>query len=151
MRYLIRALKYFIYFVIIFTLVMLIMSALGLVDPNPQAMFRDGWKSVWQIAALFFVIALVYPLTGFRKQEAIVPGEYDEIKDKVVSFMSSKGYELESEEGETMTFRLRSKVGQAFKMFEDRITMVKSPTGFEIEGLRKVIVRIISGLEYSFK
>ena len=40
MKYLFRALKYFVYFMVCFALIMAIMSALGLVDPNPQAMFR---------------------------------------------------------------------------------------------------------------
>ena len=65
--------------------------------------------------------------------------------------MESRGYRLESEEGETMKFRLRSKVSAFFKMFEDRITMVKEPGGFSVEGMRREIVRIISGLEHKFK
>lgn len=151
MKYLFRALKYFVYFMVCFALIMAIMSALGLVDPNPQAMFREGWKSVLQIAALFFVFSLVYPLTGFRKQAAIVPGDYPIIRNKVISYMESRGYELETEEGENMTFRLRSSFGRAIKMWEDRVTFIKDPGGFQVEGLRKVIVRLISGLEYTFR
>ena len=151
MKYVVRAIKYFIWFALILTLTMVIMAALGLVDPKPELMFREGMKSVWQIAILFAVLAFVYPMTGFRKQEAIIPGEYSEIRDKVVSFMESKGYYLETEEGENMTFRLSSKVGAIMKMLEDRITFIRTPDGFEVEGLRKVIVRIISGLEYKLK
>ena len=151
MRYLIRAIKYFVYFAVVLTITMAIMAALGLVDPDPQVMFRDGWKSVWQIAILFAVVSLVYPMTGFRRQEAIGPGEYSEVRDKVVKFMESKDYVLETEEGENMTFRLRSPFGRAVKMWEDRVTFIKEPGGFQIEGLRKVIVRLISGLEYTFR
>lgn len=151
MRYLIRAIKYFVYFAVVLTITMAIMAALGLVDPDPQVMFRDGWKSVWQIAILFAVVSLVYPMTGFRRQEAVVPGEYSEVRDKVVKFMESKDYVLETEEGEIMTFRLRSSLGRAVKMWEDRVTFIKEPGGFVVEGLRKVIVRLISGLEYTFR
>ncbi|MBR1927670.1 MAG: hypothetical protein IJ840_08010 [Bacteroidales bacterium] len=149
-KYLVRALKYFIWFALILCLTMAVMAALGLVDPQPELMFRDGIKSVWQIAALFAAIALVYPMTGFRTQDAIVPGEYSQIRGKVINFMESRGYILETEEGENMTFRLRSKFGAFMKMFEDRITMTRSMDGFKVEGLRKEIVRIISGLEYMF-
>jgi hypothetical protein len=128
-----------------------IMVALGVVDADPNLMFRDGMKSVWQITVLFFVVALVYPLTGFRKINAVVPGEYNEVRDKVVSFMESKGYYLETEEGEIMTFRLRSKVGAFLKMNEDRVTFVKEPGGFVVEGLRKVTIRLVSGLEYKVR
>ncbi len=151
MRYLIRSLKYFVWFVVILCITMGIMVALGVVEADPNLMFRDGMKSVWQIAALFFVVALVYPLTGFRKINAVVPGEYNEVRDKVVSFMESKGYYLETEEGEIMTFRLRSKVGAFLKMNEDRVTFVKEPGGFVVEGLRKVTIRLVSGLEYKFR
>ena len=151
MRYLIRSLKYFVWFVVILCIAMGIMVALGVVEADPNLMFRDGMKSVWQIAALFFVVALVYPLTGFRKINAVVPGEYNEVRDKVVSFMESKGYYLETEEGEIMTFRLRSKVGAFLKMNEDRVTFVKEPGGFVVEGLRKVTIRLVSGLEYKFR
>lgn len=151
MRYLIRSLKYFIWFTAILCITMGIMVALGVVEADPSLMFRDGIKSIWQIAALFLVVSLVYPLAGFRKNEAIIPGEYNEVRDKVVSFMESKGYALETEEGEMMTFKLRSKVAAFFKMNEDRVTFTKIPGGFELEGLRKVIVLLISGLEYQFR
>lgn len=151
MRYLIRSLKYFVWFTVILCITMGIMVALGVVDADPKLMFRDGMKSVWQIAALFFVVALVYPLTGFRKINAVVPGEYNEVRDKVVSFMESKGYYLETEEGEIMTFKLRSKVRAFLKMNEDRVTFVKEPGGFVVEGLRKVTIRLVSGLEYKFR
>ena len=151
MKYLVRAIKYFIWFTAILALTMFIMSVLGLVEATPEAMFREGTKSIWQIALLFLAVSLVYPMVGFRKEDAVIPGDYSEIWDKVVDYMEAKGYRLESEEGETMKFRLRSKVSAFFKMFEDRVTFVKEPGGFTVEGLRKEIVRIISGLEYKFK
>ena len=151
MKYLIRAVKYFIWFSIILTLTLVILAVLGVVEPDPQLMFKDGIKSVWQIAILFFVVALAYPLTGFRVMDAIIPGQYSEIRDRLLDYMESKGYELETEEGENLTFRLSSKFGRAMKMFEDRVTFIRSAEGFKVEGLRKVIVRLISGLEYKFR
>ena len=107
MRYLIRSLKYFIWFAVILSITMAIMVGLGLVEADFNLMFRDGIKSIWQIAALFLILALVYPIVGFRKQEAVVSGEYSEVREKVINFMESRGYYLETEEGEIMTFRLR--------------------------------------------
>ena len=151
MKYLIRAGKYFLWFSFFMALVLLIMSVLGLVEADPDLMFRNGTSSIKQIAILFAVIALTYPLVGFRTETAIIPGSYSQIRDKIVRFMESKGYLLETEEGEGMTFRLKSKFGRAMKMFEDRVTFTRSAEGFNIEGLRKEIVRIISGLEYMFR
>ena len=151
MRYLIRVAKYFIGFVVILAIVMAVMVALGQTEFNLDSMFRDGAKSLWQIAALFLVVALFYPLTGFRKQDAVVPGDYPEARNIVIKHMESRGYKLESEEGETLKFRLNSKVGAFFKMFEDRITFEKEPGGFRVEGLRREVVRIISTLEQKIK
>ncbi len=151
MKYLVRSVKYFIWFALILAIIMMIMGFLGIVEFNLESMFRDGMKSVWQIVILFAVVALVYPLTGFRKYDVIIPGEFSEIRDKFLRIMESKDYVLETEEGEDMTFRLRSKALRAFKMFEDRITFTRTPTGFEAEGLRKIVVRIVSALEYAFR
>ena len=137
MKYLIRAVKYFIWFSIILTVTIAILAVLGVVEPDPQLMFKDGIKSVWQIAILFFVVALAYPLTGFRVMDAIIPGQYSDIRDRLLDYMESKGYD--------------SKFGRAMKMFEDRVTFTRSAEGFKVEGLRKVIVRLISGLEYMFR
>lgn len=151
MRYLIRVVKYFIWFIIILAIMLAILVALGEAEFNLQSLFRNGTDSLWQIAILFFVLALIYPLTGFRKLETVVPGEYPEARNIVIKHMESRGYRLESEEGETMTFKLNSKVGALFKMFEDRITFEKEPGGFRVEGLRREVVRIISTLEQKIK
>ena len=151
MKYLVRAVKYFIWFAFILALLMTIMALLGVVEPDPQSMFRDGMKSVWQIAILFAVLALVYPLSGFMKKEVVIPGDYSGIRDGVIKCMESRGYVLETEEGENMTFRLSSKAARAFKMFEDRITLTRTPGGFQAEGLRKIVIRIAGALEYHFR
>ena len=151
MRYLIRVVKYFIWFIIILAVIMAILVALGETELNLQSMFRDGANSLWQIAILLFVLALIYPKTGFRKVGTVVPGEYPEARNIVIKHMESRGYRLESEEGETLTFRLKSKFGAFCKMFEDRITFEKEPGGFRVEGLRREVVRIISTLEQKIK
>ncbi|MBQ6254147.1 MAG: hypothetical protein IJK05_05820 [Bacteroidales bacterium] len=150
MKYLIRSVKYFIWFALILTITMVIMSLLGLVELNLDSMFKDGVKSVWQIAALFLVLAFVYPVSGFMKKDVLIPGEYQDIRDGVIKIMESKGYMLETEEGENMTFRFRSWAMRAFKMFEDRITLTRTPRGFHAEGLRRIVVRIVGTLEYAF-
>ena len=65
--------------------------------------------------------------------------------------MHERGYVLESEEGENMTFRLQSPVMRLFRMLEDRITFTRCGTGFELEGPVKDLVRIASALESRFR
>lgn len=151
MKYLVRAIKYFFWFSILFALIMVALVLLGIADSSPELMFRDGWKSVAYIAVLFGAVAAFYPIFGFITKDVVIPGGYSDIRDGVVEVMESRGYRLESEEGEDMTFRLRSKVSAIFKMLEDRITLTRTEGGFAAEGLTKEVVRIAGALEYRFR
>ena len=73
---------------------------------------------------------------------------WDEIREKTVSFMKERHYELESESPEKVTFRLKGVAGKLSKMYEDRLTFINGPEGWTVEGLRKDVMRITSGLEH---
>lgn len=151
MQYIRRAVKSFFYFLSILVIILAILVALGMVEANLETMFRNGYDSIWQIAILLLLFAIAYPFFGFMSKETIVPGSYEEIRQGVIDFMDSRGYVLEKEDGENMTFRLRSKVNRMSRMFEDRITLTRSITGFTMEGLRKDVVRLCYGLEDKFR
>lgn len=151
MRYLIRAVKYFFYFLILLVVIMAVMVAIGAVEADINTMFRNGTQSLWQIAAMLVVFGAIYPFFGFTKKETIVPGEYSEIREGVIMYMLSRGYYLEKEEGENMFFRASGPLNRTFRMFEDRISMTRSFTGFTMEGLRKDVMRLSMGLEHKFR
>ncbi len=151
MKYLVRAVKYLIWFCLILAIMIAILKVSGSAGDSVGEMFRGGYRSLLQIAALFVVFAALYPLTGFRKQYAVIPGEFKDIREGIVDYMASKGYVVESENGEDMTFRLRSKGAAAAKMWEDRLTFTRQQGGYDIEGLRRDVVRIVGGLEYRFR
>ena len=151
MKYLIRAIKYFFYFIIILCVIMAALVLLDFVEADPQVMFRSGWKSVGEILLLFGVVAAVYPKVGFTKRDARISGEYSSIRPEIISHMESRGYRLESEVGENLTFRLRNRLSAVTRMLEDRITMTRDLGGFQIEGLTKDVTRIVGGLEYRFR
>ena len=65
--------------------------------------------------------------------------------------MEEKGYRLEKEDGENLTFRLKNPINRLSRMYEDRITFTRTVSGFQLEGLRKDVVRIVYGLEYKFR
>ena len=100
---------------------------------------------------LFAFVSAFYPRFGFIKRSAIINGEFSDIRGGIIEYMEARGYRLESENGENMTFRLRSKFSALVKMMEDRITMTREMGGFEVEGLTKEVVRIVGGLEYKFR
>ena len=151
MKYLRRSVKYFFYFAILFVIIMVLMVALGAVEADIDLMFTKGYESLWQIALMLVVISAAYPYFGFMKKETIIPGEYAGIRGGIIAYMEERGYMLVSEEGENLRFRSRSVVRRIFRMFEDDITMTRSFTGFTMEGLRKDLVRLSSGLEYKFR
>lgn len=148
MQYLVRAIKYFFYFLIVLVLVMTVLVLIHAVEADPEKMFRNGTDSLWQMGAMLVVFGAIYPFFGFTKRETIVPGEYSEIRGGVIKFMESRGYELEKEEGENIYFRQKSIVNKIFRMYEDRISMTRSFSGFTMEGLRKDVIRLSLGLEY---
>ena len=152
MKYIIRADKYFFYFFILLAIMLGILVLAHVTDANNiEELFKDGYNSLVKIAIMFGCISAIYPLFGFQKKDAIVPGEYREIRTSVIEFMESRGYRLESEQEQNLTFRYRSPVNRFFRMFEDRITMTRSISGFEVEGLRKDVIRIVYGLEQKMK
>lgn len=147
MRYIIRAIKYFFYFVIIVALILLVLSLSGMISNDPEMIFRNGYDSYWQIAVMFAVVAAFYPMFGFYRKTVLIPGEFSEIKATIVKAMEERGYVLENTDGENMTFRSKSLWGKIRGMFEDRITFTRRMTGYEIEGLRRDIVRLSYYLE----
>lgn len=151
MQYLRRAVKYFFYYLIILIIILVALVALKIVEADISVMFRNGYDSLWQIGLMLVFFGGIYPFFGFWKRETVVPGEYSEIRDKVVSYMESRGYVLETEEGENLTFRQRNPVNKALRMYEDRVTLTRSYAGFTMEGLRKDITRLATGMEYRLR
>ena len=146
LQYIIRAINYFFYFTILLTLIMTVLILTHFVDGNIETMFVNGYDSIWQIALMFAVIAAVYPYFGYVKKSFSLPGEYSELRDKIIQYMESRGYRLESEKGENMTFRNRNLLKRLTRMFEDRISLTRILGGFEIEGLRKDCIFMRWGL-----
>ena len=151
MKYIVRAVKYFISVCVLATLVILIMVLLGYSALNPDELFVQGWKSIAYIALMFAVISAVYPLFGYKKRLAGALGDFAGLSPGVISYMEEHGYVLESEDDEKMTFRSRSLLRRIFRVWEDRITIEKTLGGFEVEGLTRDVSPIVYGLEYKFR
>lgn len=147
MRYALRAVKYFIYLCVLVAIMIGILIAVGYAEADINSLFKKGYESLLMIAVMFAALSAIYPLFGFMKKSVIIPGEYSEIRDTVVNTMNERGYDLESEEGENMTFRKRGSAARLLKMFEDRITLERDITGFRMEGLRKDVVRLGYAIE----
>lgn len=150
-KYIVRAVKYFFYFSFLLVIFMTILVCAHVVDGNIETMFRGGYNSLLQIGLMFACVAAVYPIFGFVRKSAIIPGDFREIRQGIIDAMEERGYRLESEDGENMTFRNGSFLNRLTRMFEDRITFTRELGGFCLEGLRKDTIRIVYGLENRFR
>lgn len=150
MKYVVRAIKHFFCFVVLLTVIMGIFILAGLVEPAPESLFRDGWNSVLQILGLFALVSAVYPKIAYATRTATVPGETSETRNGIVSLMEERGYVLEKTEGENMSFRLSSPLGRFRRLWEDRVTFIRTIDGYALEGPNKDIVRLVNALEMKF-
>ena len=151
MKYIVRAVKYFISVCVLAALIILVLVLLGYVSSDVDVMFQKGWKSIGYIAIMFAVVSAIYPRFGYKKRLAGALGDFADLRPGVVSYMEEHGYVLESEDEEKMTFRSRSVLNRIFRVWEDRVTIEKTLGGFEVEGLTRDITRIVYGLEYKFR
>lgn len=151
MKYLVRSLKYFVYLTIILVLIILILVKLRLANSDLSEMFVNGYDSLWQIALIIAAFSAVYPKFGFSSRNARLAGSDAEIRPGVTEVMEDHGYRLEKEEEGKMSFIKRAPLSRALKMWEDRITLIRTIDGYSVEGLTKDIVRIISALEYRYR
>lgn len=150
MTYLRRAVKYFFYYIIILALILTALSLTHMVEGGIETMFRNGWKSVAEVLALFAVVAAIYPRFGFTRREALLPAD-DSVTEGIKEVMTGRGYRLEREGEGEMSFRLRNGLNRVSRMMEDRITLTRSEGGWSLEGLTRDVVRLVGALEYHFR
>lgn len=146
MRYLIRSVKYFIQLMVILTLVIAILVVAKVVDADISKIFVNGYDSLWQIALLMAAFAAIYPRFGYAKRQAIVPGSDEETAPVLEKVMAAFGYEKEQRSDGVLAYRKRSFGDRLLRLFEDRITVTRFVSGYELEGSNKDIVRLINAL-----
>ncbi len=146
MRYLIRAAKYFVQLLVILSLIIAILIVAKVVEADISQIFVNGYDSLWQIALLMAVFAAIYPRFGYAKRQAIVPGSDEEALPELERVMTALGYEREQRTDGVLAFRKRSAGDRLMRLWEDRITVTRFISGFELEGPNKDIVRVINAL-----
>lgn len=133
------------------TLILVILAAAGMISTDINVIFRNGTKSLFQIGLMFFAVSCLYPKFGFTKRGALTFGEYKDVRDGVVEVMEERGYALENEDGENLSFRRKKFITRLSRMMEDRITLERTASGFYVEGPTKDVTRIVYAIEYKFR
>ena len=152
MRYVIRAVKYFIQVSLTMTVILLILMAAGLISTDINVAFQNGWRSVGIIAILFGVVSGIYPVFGYSKRTVDAKGAPEEHRSDIIGIMEERGYKLEKEADDgSMYFLLRSIPARIFRLWEDRVSITPVLGGFTVEGLTRDITRIAGNLNYKLK
>ena len=147
MKYLIRSIKYFFYFAILTSLILLVLVYLGMADANIENNFEGGSNAFWKMGLFFAAVAAVYPKLAFINRRLYIDPSSD-ITPVVTDYLREHRYVLENQTEDTMTFRLKGFGPRLIKMYEDRITLKKSAEGYQMEGHRKDVMRLATGLEH---
>lgn len=149
MKYIIRSIKYFFYFALLTTAIVFALIFIGAVNGDINDIFEGGYNALWKMGVFFALVAAVYPKLGFIVRGVEAKQGWDEIKGISKEYFKNRRYQLESETDDTLTFIRRSTVERISRMYEDRITLSKTETGFKMEGLRKDVLLAASGLEHT--
>lgn len=151
MRYLIRAIKYFVYMAFILALVLLILSKMKMVGGDLDSMFVDGKASLGKIAALLAIFSAINPKLSYSTRKARMYGPQETFRQGIEEVMEDHGYRLEKEDEEGISFIKRSPFDRLTRLYEDRVTLTPVLGGFDVSGRTKDTVRLISALEYKFR
>lgn len=152
MKYFLRSVKFFIWFVVLFAVIVVILALAmpeyelsGAFRFDGQGMFIAG--SQWKILALFAATAALYPMLTYVRKEALAEKSFEECRPQIMGVFDSMEYSLTEENDEELVFRKSSSVARFMRMFEDQVTITKGESPFIISGPRKDILRIASGIE----
>jgi|GEM_PF-361121 len=152
-KYIIRALKYLVYFVILFAVIVVILYLIR--EDRSQTiitMFEpNAW---WKIAIFFILVAAVYPVLGYSKKVIQCTGGFRKNRDEIIRTLDLMDYlpsltEKDNANPESMRFRCRNNRLRIARMGEDGVTITTRDDGdsIEIEGLRREVIAVTSILD----
>ena len=153
MKYLVRSLKYLVYFVVIFIIcvaIVVVFSHQSFTDI--PSLFKEG--SLLPICLIFIGFAAIYPAVGYRKGRLNLDGEWKDYRDTVVDTMESAGYKLVEEDGSSLKFRHTRPMIRLTRMWEDAVTFEQQendPYLVLVDGPSRDTLRIVSSVYYNYR
>ena len=152
MRYLIRALKYLVYFAVMFFIIVGIVYLFSSQKASGVSfveLFKEG--SLPKIALFFVAIAAIYPKLSFYKKEIHLNGDFTKYAGLFDEVLKSMDYEQETQEPGCVTYRKKGAFARLSRMYEDRITFDTTGNPVVAEGYRKDLVRVLSAITYRLR
>lgn len=152
MKYLIRSLKYLVYFVILFLIIITITGLLTTPDGEAfsyASLLKEG--SLPKLVVFFVVFAAIYPFLGFTKRKLYLNGDFTEYRQIVVETMENAGFVFEDEQDGQISFRQASNMRRFSRMYEDRVTFFTNENPVLVDGYRKDVDRLVRTIEYRIR
>ena len=150
MKYLSRSIKYFFHFAVIATLIVSALVFLGMADSNIENNFEGGYNAFWKIGLIFAAVSAIYPKVAFVNYKLYIEPSAD-VEAEMTLFLQERGYVIENKDDQTISFRIKGIGSRILKKCEDRVTITRTSDGYYMEGLRKDVLRLASGLEYKLQ
>ncbi|MCF0165584.1 MAG: hypothetical protein HUJ89_00155 [Bacteroidales bacterium] len=145
-RYIIRALKSLVWFLLIFAVLVVVLVLLTPEYSFDRVFAPEGGmfqpNSEWKILAFFIACAAIYPGVTYVKKEVFIEGEFEQHRDKIISIFGDRGYRLEKEDDEKLYFRAIAVSRRLSRLGEDGITLTKGESPLFLSGHRKDIIRL---------
>lgn len=149
MKYLIRSLKYLLYFLVIFFIIvglLFLWQYTKNTDITFSGLFREG--SLPKLVIFFLLVAAIYPALGFVKRKFHLNGDYAKYAGTIENTLKDAGYEIGSKDDEKVVFRHRKAITRLTRMYEDAIVFDLRQDPIVVDGLRKDVDRILRAISY---
>ena len=148
MKYVIRSVKYLVYFTVMCSIILVLTFHFS-VKPEGLTLMDmllvDG--SIYKMLAFFVAVAAVYPALGFQKKPLYVTNVKEHRKE-IIELFENANYVIAQETQTSISFRLRNPFLRVMRLCEDHVTIDWQENPVMIEGLRKDVLRFSRGIEY---
>ena len=141
-KYIVRSLKYLVALCVLYVALMAFMhqynNPFGLtIEQRVQLMF-DTWRGCGMVIATF-VLAATYPFFGYVKRtfEGDIVADREQL-NRAADFV---GLELVSESAEELVYHAKG-LRRLVMLFEDTVRVRQCGSQIEVEGLRRIAVRM---------
>jgi hypothetical protein len=149
MKYIIRSLKYLLYFLVIFFIIvglLFLWQYTKNTDITFSSLFQEG--SLPKLVIFFLLVAAIYPALGFVKRKFHLNGDYSKYAATIEDTLKDAGYEIGSKDDEKIVFRHRKAITRLTRMYEDAIVFDLREDPIVVDGLRKDVDRILRAISY---
>lgn len=150
-KYLLRAVKYFIFIFVFFVILICIIFYTSQHDPGlmPWDMFKGNEKN---LLLFFIVFSFAYPFIGYGRREVPVGKHYDEHKAEIQNMLAEAHMNFVREdkdfEGSTMIYQHRNMFIRFMRLFEDTLKIRYINGILQMEGIRADVVRFSHNIEW---